>query len=92
MAIQTGLILRTVFGLALRQTEGLIGSIIHLLGIELAIPDHSTLGRRAPTVTLPKMDAPSCWAPAIDCRQHGSELNGPGEWRIEKHGTTKRRS
>jgi len=37
MAIQTGLILRTVFGLALRQTEGLIGSIIHLLGIELAV-------------------------------------------------------
>jgi len=38
MAIQTGLILRTVFGLALRQTEGLICSIIHLLGIELAVP------------------------------------------------------
>ena len=38
------------------------------------------------------MDAPSCWAPAIDCRQHGSELNGPGEWLVEKHGTTKRRS
>ena len=38
------------------------------------------------------MDAPSCWAPAIDCRQHGSELNGPGDWRVEKHGTTKRRS
>ncbi|MGO9238732.1 MAG: transposase [Methylocella sp.] len=32
MAIQTGLILRTVFGLARRQTEGLLGSIIHLLG------------------------------------------------------------
>jgi hypothetical protein len=61
------------------------------VGIELAVPDHSTLGRRAPTVTLPKMDAPSCWAPAIDRRQHGSELNGPGEWRIEKNGTTKRR-
>ena len=43
MTIQAGLILRTVFGLALRQTEGLIGSIIHLLGIELAVPDHSTL-------------------------------------------------
>jgi transposase len=38
------------------------------------------------------MDAPSCWAPAIDCRQHGSELNGPGDWRVEKHGTTKRRA
>ena len=54
MAIQTGLILRTVFGPTLRQTEWLIGSIIHLLGIELAVPDHSTLGRRAQTVTLPK--------------------------------------
>jgi len=30
--------------------------------------------------------------PAIDCRQHGLKLNGPVEWRIEKHGTTKRRS
>jgi len=38
------------------------------------------------------VDAPSCWAPAIDCRQHGPELNGPGEWLVEKHGTTKRRS
>ena len=38
----------------LRQTEGLIGSIIHLLGIELAVPYHSTLEGRAQTVTLPK--------------------------------------
>jgi hypothetical protein len=44
-AIQTGLILRTVFGLALHQTEGLIGSIIHLLGIALAIPDHRSAGQ-----------------------------------------------
>ena len=54
IAIQTGLILCTVFGPTLRQTEGLIGSIIHLLGIELAVPDHSTLGGRAQTVALPK--------------------------------------
>jgi hypothetical protein len=32
IAIQTGLILRTAFGLALRQTEGLLGSIICQLG------------------------------------------------------------
>jgi Transposase DDE domain len=35
-----------VFGLVLRQTEGLIGSIIGLLGLDLAVPDHSTLSRR----------------------------------------------
>ena len=42
LAIATALRLRAVFRLALRQTEGLIGSVIHLLGLDLAIPDHST--------------------------------------------------
>jgi hypothetical protein len=41
LAITTALTLRTVFGLALRQTEGLIGSVIGLLGLDLAVPDHS---------------------------------------------------
>ena len=34
LAITTGLTLRAVFRLALRQTEGLIGSIIRLLGLD----------------------------------------------------------
>src|SRR3982751_819502 len=47
LAITTALTLRAVFRLALRQTEGLIGSILALLGLDLAVPDHSTLSRRA---------------------------------------------
>jgi hypothetical protein len=43
------LTLRAVFRLALRQTEGLIGSILQLLGLDLAVLDHSTLSRRAKT-------------------------------------------
>ena len=43
LAIATALTLRAVFRLALRQTEGLIASILALLGLELAVPDHSTL-------------------------------------------------
>jgi hypothetical protein len=54
LAILTALTLRAVFGLALRQTAGLIGSIIHLLGVNLAVPDHSTLSRRAETLDVPK--------------------------------------
>ena len=46
LAIRTALTLRAVFRLALRQTEGLIGSILQLLGLDLAVPDHSTLSRR----------------------------------------------
>jgi hypothetical protein len=41
------LTLRAVFRLALRQTEGLVASITALLGLDLAVPDHSTISRRA---------------------------------------------
>ncbi len=54
LAITTALTLRAVFRLALRQTEGLIGSIIRLLGLDLAVPDHSTLSRRAETLERPR--------------------------------------
>ena len=43
-----------MFRLALRQTEGLIGSIIGLLRLELRVPDHSTLSRRAKTLAVPR--------------------------------------
>jgi Transposase DDE domain len=36
-----------VLRLALRETEGLIGSVIRLLGFDLPEPDHTTLSRRA---------------------------------------------
>src|SRR5215212_3256241 len=53
-AILTALTLRAVFRLALRQTEGLIGSIIGLLGLDLPVPDHTTLSRRAATLEVPR--------------------------------------
>ena len=43
-----------MFRLPYRQTEGLIGSLIGLLGLELAVPDHSTLCRRAETLEVPR--------------------------------------
>ena len=55
LAITTALTMRTVFGLALRQTEGLIGSVIGLLGLDLAVPDHSTMSRRAKTLEMPHL-------------------------------------
>ena len=50
LAILTALTLRVVFRLAYRQTEGLIGSVVGLLGLDLAVPDHTTLCRRAGTL------------------------------------------
>ena len=50
LAITTALTLRAVFRLALRQTEGLIGSILRLPGLDPSVPDRSTLSRRAETL------------------------------------------
>src|SRR2546430_17112043 len=46
LAITTALTLRAVFRLALRQTEGLIASLLQLLGLDLAAPDRSADGAR----------------------------------------------
>jgi hypothetical protein len=38
-----------------RQAEGLIGSIISLLGLTLRVPDHTTLSRRSATLAVPRL-------------------------------------
>src|SRR4051812_41026560 len=53
LAITTALTLRAVFHLAQRQMEGLIASILQLLGLDLSVPDYSTLSRRAQSLELP---------------------------------------
>src|ERR687894_3178654 len=55
LAITTALTLRAVFRLALRRTEGLIGSVLRLLGLDLAVPDHATLSRRAETLEVQRL-------------------------------------
>jgi Transposase DDE domain len=93
LAIATALTLRAVFRLALRQTEGLIGSLLQLLGLGLSVPDHSTLSRRAETLAVPRPRSSSGSEPLhLLVDSTGLRLCGPGEWRVEKHGGRGRRS
>ena len=88
----TALTLRAVFRLALRQTEGLIDSIIGLLGLDLAVPDHSTLSRRAETMQVFPRPHSGIGPVHLLVDSTGLKLCGSGEWLIEKHGTRTRRS
>src|SRR3954447_452164 len=93
LAIATALTLRAVFRLALRQTEGLISSILQLLDLDLTVPDHSTLSRRAETLKLPKpRSGLGCGPVHLLVDSTGLRLCGPGEWLTEKHGTKRRRA
>jgi hypothetical protein len=51
-AIAAALTVRAVYGLALRQAEGLIRSIFALLGLALPVPDHTTVSRRGRTLQI----------------------------------------
>src|SRR5947208_6040972 len=89
LAILTSLTLRAVFRLGRRQREGLIGSILRLLG--LAVPDHTTLSRRAGTLEVPR-PRPTGGPLHLLVDSTGLRLTGPGEWLVEKHGTRRRRA
>src|SRR3954471_18965683 len=93
LAILTALTLRAVFRLALRQTEGLIGSILRLLGLDLAVPDHTPLSRRAATLEVPRPRSDPGSGPVhLLVDSTGLRLCGPGEWLTGKHGTRTRRA
>ena len=81
LAIETGMMLRLAFHLALRQTEGLMASIFSLLGVSLSTPDHSTLSRRSRTLASISKDCNLPDGPIhllIDST--GLKVFGAGEW------------
>jgi hypothetical protein len=83
LAIETALTLRTVFRLALRQSEGLTGSIMKMLEIDLPVPDHTMLSRRAcglPVCNLARMGTGELHL-IVDST--GLKLRGAGEWLFE---------
>src|SRR3954471_2278502 len=104
LAVLTALTFKAVFWLAYRQTEGLIGSVIGLLGLDLAVPDHTTLCRRAETLEVPRPKPRGAGAGDAGGGGGGAEplhllvdstglkLIGAGEWLVEKHGAKRRRS
>jgi transposase len=91
-AIQTSLMLRTAFKLALRQTEGLMASILTLMDLTISAPDHTTVSRRA--VTLPVIQPASVPHGPLHVLidSTGLQVYGAGHWLEAKHGARSRRT
>jgi hypothetical protein len=91
-AIQTGLMLRAAFKLALRQIEGLMTSVLSLMGLTISAPDHTTVSRRA--VTLPVIQATSIPHGPLHVLidSTGLQVYGAGQWLEAKHGAKSRRT
>jgi transposase len=91
-AIQTSLMLRIAFKLPLRQTEGLMASILTMMELTITAPDHTTVSRRA--VTLPVIERPSVPEGPLHLLidSTGLQVHGAGQWLEAKHGAKSRRT
>ncbi len=86
LAIETALTLGLVYHLPLRQTEGFITSIFELMGLNLDVPDHTTLSRRSKTLKI-KLKAKLQLGPIdLIIDSTGLSVVGEGQWAAAKHG------
>ncbi|QRZ12841.1 IS5 family transposase [Paracoccus methylovorus] len=90
-AIQFCLMVKVLFGLPLRQTTGMVASILSMAGLDWPVPDFSTLSRRQKriTVQISSRRAPGPLNLLVDST--GIKFLGDGEWLARKHGTQRRR-
>jgi hypothetical protein len=70
----------------------MIASIMRLLGIDLPVPDHMTLSRRACGLPVQSRARSGKGELHLIVDSTGLKLRGAGEWLFEKHGTAKRRA
>jgi hypothetical protein len=92
VAIETGLMLRLAFGRPWRQTEGMLGSIMDLLGLELSVLDHSTFSRRGVDLGVETALKKADGFVHVVIDSTGLKVFGAADWLHEKHGGKPRRS
>ena len=83
---------QSLFNLPGSQTEGFVESLFALMGIDLPVPDHSTLSRRMGKVEVEMPAAPSEGAIHVVVDSTGVKVYGEGEWKVRQHGVDKRRT
>jgi hypothetical protein len=90
--IQAVLTLKHVYHLTLRAAQGFVQSLRELAFAGLPVPNYTTLSRRAweLQMTLPEMSGGDPIHLVVDST--GLRLYGEGEWKVRKHGYSKRRT
>ncbi|MDP5221090.1 IS5 family transposase, partial [Ruegeria sp. 2205SS24-7] len=91
LAIEICLTLRVVFRLALRQTQGFMRSIAKLMGMELVVPDFSTLSRRGKGLRIAQKRRAVSKPTTLILDSTGLKVHGGNDWYEEKHSTKKAR-
>ena len=89
-AIQCALVLKSVFHLSLRATQGFLGSVVKLMKLDLPVPDYSTVSRRQGSLSISLPTRKRARHVVIDAT--GLKVYGAGEWHVQKHRSGRRRA
>jgi hypothetical protein len=84
IAIETGHMRRQAFGRPWWQTEGLLRSLTKLLGLEIAVPDHTTFSRRSPGLALAPVLAQSTGPVHVVIDSIGLKVYGAGSGSLRR--------
>ena len=91
-AILCFLLIRTVYHLPLRAAQGFLLALIRLLNIDISVPGYTQVSRRSKTLGK-KLTKLSKQRPVdIVFDSTGLKVFGEGEWKVRKHGASKRRT
>lgn len=92
VCVLTMLVLKAVYRLPQRATQGLVSSMVGLLELDLPVPHHTILAKRAARleVTLPRQARSAALHVVVDGT--GLKVYGEGEWKVRQHGCSKRRT
>ena len=91
LAIESALTLRLLFHLPLRQAEGFLTALFVLMGLDLRVPDHTTLSRRGRHLDLSLRRVPKRAGLHLIIDSSDLSIGGEGEWATAKHGHRGRR-
>ena len=89
-AITCALLIREVYHLPLRATQGLVSSVLTLMRVHLPVMHYSTLSGRARSLELSLATPKQVRHLVIDST--GLKVYGEGEWKVRTHGKAKRRT
>lgn len=93
LAIESLLTLRELFRLPYRQTEGFGRALAKLMQTDLAIPDFTSLAKRAAQTKIAiSMDEAMTGPIDVVVDSTGLKVYGEGEWKVRQHGVGKRRT
>lgn len=92
LLIRTALIIKNIYHLKFRSTEGFLISVAKLNRVNAGVPDYTTICKRQKTVKLTEatiIKAKKAKHIVVDTT--GLKFFGEGEWKVRKHGYSKKR-